>query len=156
MSAPRHVAVFGLSANPPTHACGHGGLVRVVAPLVDEVRRAACGMSLLPAHARAGCQLWVLPVFQHVVRVLDTERRVCEAEAQARRARAAGLLTRKQADDATLLRGAEGCRLRRRRRAGARGQRGRGRRAVRRASGRALELGNGCAAVFLCNVRLAC
>jgi nicotinic acid mononucleotide adenylyltransferase len=117
MSTQRHVAVFGLSANPPTHACGHGGIVRVVAPLVDEVRRASCGMSLLPAHARACCQLWVLPVFQHafsakanlapfehrlrmcelglaaaapagaVVRVLDTERRVCEAEAQARRTR---------------------------------------------------------------------
>ena len=43
MSAQHHVAVFGLSANPPTGLSGHAGIVQHVLPLVDEVRKpAAC------------------------------------------------------------------------------------------------------------------
>ena len=43
MTTQRHVAIFGLSADPPTHELGHGGIVRAVAPLVDEARAAfAC------------------------------------------------------------------------------------------------------------------
>lgn len=41
----RHVAVFGLSANPPTGAGGHGGVVAAARRAADEV--------------------WVLPVFTH-------------------------------------------------------------------------------------------
>ena len=44
------VAVFGLSANPPTHLGGHAGVVRGVAHLVDEVSEpvAAVKNKLLP------------------------------------------------------------------------------------------------------------
>ena len=43
MTTQRHVAIFGLSADPPTHELGHGGILRAVAPLVDEARAAfAC------------------------------------------------------------------------------------------------------------------
>jgi hypothetical protein len=41
MSAQRHIAVFGLSGNPPTGQRGHGGIVSALAPLVDEVRALA-------------------------------------------------------------------------------------------------------------------
>jgi|Laugresbdmm110sn_1035088.scaffolds.fasta_scaffold121359_1 nicotinic acid mononucleotide adenylyltransferase len=104
----RHVALFGLSANPPTNTSGHAGIVRHIATLVDEARWlcVACERAVLTV-----AQLWVLPVFQHSfsskrdlapfddrlamcqlglasaapnVRVLDVERTVCEAATQAR------------------------------------------------------------------------
>ena len=40
MNTQRHVAIFGLSADPPTHEQGPGGIVQAVAPLVDEARTA--------------------------------------------------------------------------------------------------------------------
>lgn len=55
MRAPRHVVLFGLSANPPTGEGGHAGLVRWAAtrPALDAFDGA-------PAD-----QVWVLPVYRH-------------------------------------------------------------------------------------------
>ncbi|EGZ17146.1 hypothetical protein PHYSODRAFT_504656 [Phytophthora sojae] len=44
--APREVLLFGLSANPPTGAAGHMGVVRHCRPMFDEI--------------------WLLPVYQHI------------------------------------------------------------------------------------------
>jgi nicotinic acid mononucleotide adenylyltransferase len=60
----KHVALFGLSADPPTGACGHAGIVALLAPLVD--------------------QLWVLPVYHHAFSSkqrqapFDDRLRMCE------------------------------------------------------------------------------
>jgi hypothetical protein len=147
MATKRHVAVFGLSANPPTHTCGHAGVVRHVAPLADEVRARAGGATPRTRTRRASSpaglpcartrthtpQLWVLPVFQHAfasksnlapfehrlrmcelglaaaapgVRVLDTERHVCEAQARGVQRRGCGATNTRLTRACAVLHGA--------------------------------------------------
>ncbi|KAG6611828.1 nicotinate (nicotinamide) nucleotide adenylyltransferase [Phytophthora cinnamomi] len=77
---PREVLLFGLSANPPTGAAGHMGVVRHCRPMFDEV--------------------WLLPVYQHIY---SSKRQLAPFEHRAEMCRLALASLQRESDAGAAL-----------------------------------------------------